>query len=481
MATASLISLSPDRLERVESWGMNRASLSYVYRPTTTSQIADVFSLAKSHGKTVAFRGAGCSYGDASMNSENIILDLSRMNRILGWDLETGIISVEPGVTIRQLWQYCIEDGWWPPVVSGTMFVTIGGAASMNIHGKNNFKAGPIGNHIIEFEILTPAGENKVCSKSSNPDLFHAAIGGFGMLGAFTRLTLRMKKVYSGLLTVEAFATKSFSDIIEKFSSRIDAADYLVGWIDCFASGAHLGRGQVHQANYLPEGADLNPAQTLRVANQELPDTLLGVFPKSAMWRLLKPFNNNLGMAAVNKAKFLQSSTIGDGEVIKQSHAQFAFLLDYVPNWKFAYKPGGLVQFQSFVPYDSAEAVFSEQLRLSHKFGIIPYLGVFKRHMPDNFLMTHAVNGYSFALDYPVTEQNHAGLTTLTQIMTRLVVDAGGRHYFAKDSMLSQDPVAEYLGEETLTKFRQLKTVNDPDNIIQTDLSRRLFDGFTTL
>ena len=76
------------------------------------------------------------------------------MKRILAWDPQTGLISVEPGVTIQQLWQYTIEDGWWPNVVSGTMFPTLGGAAAMNIHGKNNWKVGPIGDHIQEFEII---------------------------------------------------------------------------------------------------------------------------------------------------------------------------------------------------------------------------------------------------------------------------------------------------------------------------------------
>ncbi len=155
-------------------------------------------------GRSVGLRGAGRSYGDASLNAEGISLDLTRMKRILAWDPQTGVISVEPGVTIQQLWQYTIEDGWWPHVVSGTMFPTLGGAAAMNIHGKNNWKVGPIGDHIQEFEILLPTGEVKVCSRTENAELFHAAIGGFGMLGVMTRLTLQLKKVYSGLLHVEA-------------------------------------------------------------------------------------------------------------------------------------------------------------------------------------------------------------------------------------------------------------------------------------
>jgi decaprenylphospho-beta-D-ribofuranose 2-oxidase len=197
------------------------------------------------------------------------------------------------------------------------------------------------------------------------------------------------------------------------------------------------------------------------------------------MWRLLKPFGNNLGMKSINTGKYLQGSTVGNNEIVRQSHAQFAFLLDYVPNWKFAYKPGGLIQFQTFIPYASAEEVFTEQLLLSQKFGIIPYLGVFKRHQPDQFLMTHAVDGFSFALDYPVTDQNREGLATLTRIMTKLAVDAGGRHYFAKDSMLTLAAARSYLGDDVIAKFTDLKNQTDPTHLLQTDLSKRLFNAFS--
>src|SRR5207249_1260771 len=111
---------------------------SYVYRPSTEAGMREVFELARKGGHTIGLRGAGRSYGDASLNAEEISLDLSRMKRILEWDPESGLITVEPGVTIQELWEYAIEDGWWPSVAPGTMFPTIGGCAAMNIHGKNN-------------------------------------------------------------------------------------------------------------------------------------------------------------------------------------------------------------------------------------------------------------------------------------------------------------------------------------------------------
>ena len=382
-----------ERLERVWAWGRASSAMSWVYRPSTVEGIGEVLALARGRGFTVGLRGAGQSYGDAALNAENVCLDLSRMTRILAWDPGTGMVRAEPGVTIRQLWEYTIEDGWWPPVVPGTMFASLGGSAAMNVHGKNNWKVGPIGDHILEFALLLPGGETRRCSREENAELFHAAIGGFGMLGCVVSVTLQMKRVHSGLLAVEPISVPSLEEMTRVFEERLGAADYLVGWVDCFARGAALGRGLVHHANHLAPGEDPEPARTLRREHQELPDTLLGIIPKAAMWRCMRPVANRLGMRLVNGAKY-HLSRRQSGRPYRESHAAFAFLFDYVPDWKLAYGPGGMIEYQSFIPASDATRVLAAQLRLAQARGIVPYLGVFKRHRPDPFLLTHALDGY---------------------------------------------------------------------------------------
>jgi len=348
----------------------------------------------------------------------------------------------------------------------------------MNFHGKNNFKMGPIGDHVLEFDLFTPDGKLLTCSRNSSSDVFFAAIGGFGMLGCFTRIAIQMKRVESGLLEVYALATSSLGEMIREFEARMEKADYLVGWIDCFARGTKLGRGQIHEAHYLHSADDPDPQQTLRIENQELPDTIFGVIPKSIVWRLMGPISNNIGMRLLNWAKYTASATIGNRKTVRQSHGGFAFLLDYVPNWKFVYRPHGFIQYQSFIPAENAERCFAAQLTECHRCGIIPYLGVFKRHRKDGFLMTHGVDGYSLALDIPITNRNREPLRSLTQRLNRIVLDSGGRFYFAKDSTLDAETARSYLGDAAITEFKRLKRVLDPDNLLQTDLSQRLFGDF---
>jgi FAD/FMN-containing dehydrogenase len=250
----------------------------------------------------------------------------------------------------------------------------------------------------------------------------------------------------------------------------------MVGWIDCFARGECLGRGLVHQSNYLAPGEDPSPAQTLRVENQELPDTFFfGLLPKSMVWRLMRPFVNNTGTRLINAAKYHSSRLLGNHHIHFQSHAGFAFLLDYVPNWKWAYRPGGLIQYQSFIPKERALDVFTRQIELQHRYGLPAYLGVFKRHRPDPFLMTHSVDGYSLAFDFKVTRTNRRRLWALAAEMDKLVVESGGRFYFAKDSTLTHASLESYLEEDRIRKFLALKSQCDPESLLETDLFRRIF------
>jgi FAD/FMN-containing dehydrogenase len=347
----------------------------------------------------------------------------------------------------------------------------------MNIHGKNNYRVGPIGEHIQEFELLLPSGEVVRCSREENRELFYGAIGSFGMLGCFTSLALQLKRIHSGLLAVEAISTPALADMFRVFEGRRETADYLVGWIDATACGPGAGRGLVHAARHLAPGEDVNPAQTLRVARQELPDEFFGGLPKSWMWRLMRPFVNNAGMRMINTLKYHAGRREAGKGAHRESHAAFNFLLDYVPGWKRAYRPIGLIQYQLFVPKEQAEAAMARVMEMSRAAGLPPYLAVFKRHRPDDFLMSYAVDGYSLALDYRVTPANRKRLWDLAHRMDEVVIDAGGRFYFAKDSTLQRGSVERFIPRERLEAFLALKQRCDPEGLLQTELYRRVFNA----
>jgi decaprenylphospho-beta-D-ribofuranose 2-oxidase len=382
------------------------------------------------------------------------------------------LVSCEAGVTLEQLWKRVEPDGWWPPVVSGTMKTTLGGCLSANIHGKNNFRAGPIGEHVIEFTAMTPTGALVTCSPTKNADLFYAMISGLGMLGVFTSITLKMKRIYSGLISVDAWHVPNLNRQLSSLLEHAPDHDYIVGWLDTFARGKSLGRGQIHAANSLKEGEDSNAHATMQLSYQHLPDRLFGVMPKSLLHHFMNPFVNNMGWRVVNTAKYMSALR---KHTFRQSHAEFHFLLDYVPNWERSFGRGGLIQYQSFLPKETAENTWRAMLELSHQRGLPSYLGVTKRHRPDKFLLTHSVDGFSLAMDFKVTDKNRARLSQMLQEFDQIVLKQCGRFYFAKNSETSAESTRAFLGSEVVARFKKLKKRCDPNDLLESDLYRRVF------
>ena len=471
----SEIALTPYRIRAplrvIHGFGRSARSACRYVEPQTVDELASALQQAQGEGLTVAFRGAGRSYGDAAINTGGVVIDATGLTRVLSWDRESGIIEAEPGLTIEGLWRHTIQDGYWPAVVPGTMRPTLGGCVAMNIHGKNNFRVGPFGDHVLELDLVTPGGQKLTLSRAENPDVFHAVIGGLGMLGAVTRVKLKLKKVHGGKLRVESISGKSLDEMFDIFEQRLAKSDYLVGWVDCFARGKGLGRGQVHAADYLHEGEDADPAKSLRIENQVLPSSIMGV-PKSQVWKIMRLFSAPALWGLINAAKY-HSSWLQHGKFYLQSHVAFAFLLDFVPNWSFAYGPGGFIQYQVFVPHATARETLKDVLNLCHQAKMPSYLGVLKRHRPDPFLLTHALDGWSLAMDFPASERHRGALMALTQRLTERVLAGGGKFYFAKDSVLRPADVERAYGRACIDQFLAIKQRLDPTNTLTSDLWSR--------
>jgi FAD/FMN-containing dehydrogenase len=345
------------------------------------------------------------------------------------------------------------------------MYTTLGGCLGANIHGKNNFKMGTIGEHVTEFTAVLPTGAEVTCSPKKNGDLFYSIISGLGMLGVITSVTLQMKKIDSGLLEVHAWPTRTIEDQLRSLEEGAPQYDYIVGWLDTIT----IGHGQIHAANYVHD--DTDPAK-MQVSYQTLPDRLFGIMPKSLLHYFMTPFVNDLGWWGVNTAKYIASLR---RHTFRQSHAAFHFLLDYVPNWELSVGRGGLIQYQSFLPREMALQAWTEILATTKKRGLPSYLGVTKRHRPDSFLLSHALDGFSLAMDFKVTDRNRAKLSEMLQELDRIVLNAGGRFYFAKNSETSAETTRAFLGDEAVERFKKLKRRTDPDGLLESDLYRRIF------
>jgi FAD/FMN-containing dehydrogenase len=386
-------------------------------------------------GALLAF-GNGRSYGDSCENSAGALIDMRPLNRILSFDPQSGVIEAEAGAMLCDLIGHAAPFGFFPAVVPGTQFVTLGGAIANDVHGKNHHRRGTFGCHVESFVLLRSDGSRHVCSASRNAHLFKATIGGMGLTGLILSATIRLMRVPSLDIaeTVTPFRELGeFFDLVE----RADAAnEYAVAWIDQLSA---RGRGVLLAGNHAEFGA--------RTANR--PAGRFAVPVQPPFTTLNRPF-----LKVFNAAYRWKKSRARN---VRQAGCQsFFFPLDGLRGWNRLYGPNGLFQHQSVVPPDRANEAVPALLAAAGKAGQGSFLTVLKRFgaIRSPALLSFPRPGYTLTLDFP----NRGGKTReLLDELDHIALDAGGAVNPYKDARMG---AAAF--EASFPNWRQLDACRDP-------------------
>lgn len=216
-------------------------------------------------GSLLAY-GNGRSYGDSCQNSAGAVVDMRPRQRVVSFNAETGLIEAEAGALLADIIAYAAPHGFFPAVVPGTQFVTLGGAIANDVHGKNHHRRGSFGCHVERLTLLRSDGRSYACSAGENARLFWATIGGLGLTGIIMSAAIRLMRVPS--LDI-AETVKPFGSLGEYFDLA-EAADrdneYAVAWIDQLAGGKHAGRGLLLAGNHAAYGARTAECGTARLS-----------------------------------------------------------------------------------------------------------------------------------------------------------------------------------------------------------------------
>jgi decaprenylphospho-beta-D-ribofuranose 2-oxidase len=437
-------------------WGRTAPSSATVIRPADGSE-AEVAMARPLPGRAVGFRGLGRSYGDAAQSAGGTVIETTSMTRILELDTTTGVVRSEAGVSIDALLRRIVPLGWFVPVTPGTRMVTLGGAVAADVHGKNHHRDGSIGQHVIALTLVTP--DATVHHLTPGDMLFAATLGGMGLTGLITEVTLRLLPVRSAYLQVETTRAPDLDTLMATLSTHDGRHRYSVAWIDCLSTGQALGRGIVTSGDHVgPESLTGRAAEAASVFS---PEVRLRA-PTSAPPGLL----NRASVRAFNEVWFRRAPTRTSTDI--EHAATFFHPLDGVADWNRIYGPRGFVQYQYVVPFGS-EDVVTRSIRLLADAGAASFLAVLKRFGAEgDGLLSFPMPGWTLALDLPVRR----GLPGLLAALDRLVLAAGGRLYLAKDSRMPRSLLE--AGYPRLEAFRAVRRGLDPECRIATDLSRRL-------
>jgi FAD/FMN-containing dehydrogenase len=153
-----------------------------------------------------------------------VLLDMRGMNKVLGFDEERGVITVEGGIEWPDLIGYLnqVQAGrprQWGIVQkqTGADRLSIAGALSCNAHGRG-LNLTPIVGQVEAFDLVGPDGTIRRCSRDEHADLFRLAIGGYGLFGVIARVELRLRPRVKVRRVVVLGET---TNIVDRFEERI--------------------------------------------------------------------------------------------------------------------------------------------------------------------------------------------------------------------------------------------------------------------
>ena len=359
----------------------------------------------------------GRSYGDSCLNDGGALVDVTDLRRFIAFDEPQALLRCEAGVTLADVLSLVAPRGWFVPVLPGTQWVSVGGAIANDIHGKNHHRAGTFGAHVTCLELLRSTGERVLCSPERNADLFRATIGGLGLTGLILWAEIRLKRVPGSAIAMERVRFACLEEFLD-LSSSDQAYEYTVAWVDCLAQGRRLGRGLFLRGDHASRSPASSEARDARLKVPiDLPSGLI----------------NRTTLALFNACYYRSQIRTKLRKTVP--YEQFFFPLDRIGEWNRLYGQSGFFQYQCVVPDDLGRTV-AELLTQVARSSETPALAVLKRFgsIRSPGLLSFPRPGITLAMDF--ANRGPSTLALLEQL-DRLVVDAGGAVYPAKDARMS--------------------------------------------
>jgi D-lactate dehydrogenase (cytochrome) len=183
----------------VEMRDMFRGHTPMVLRPASVAQVAEILKLAGETETPIVPQGGntGLVGGQTPLNNE-IVLSLTRLDRIREVDPTSNTITCEAGVTLQRTREAAAAvDRLYPQLLPSEGTCTIGGNLSTNAGGTAALAYGIARSHVLGIEVVLADGRilhdlNKLKKDNTGYDLKNLFIGAEGTLGVITAAVLRL-------------------------------------------------------------------------------------------------------------------------------------------------------------------------------------------------------------------------------------------------------------------------------------------------
>lgn len=203
---------------------LNRTRVSELLQPTSSEEVQSIVRRAGKERKSISIAGGRHAMGGQQFGTDTLLIDATKLNRILHLDSERGLLEVEGGIEWPQLIDGYLSLQEGNPTAwgiaqkqTGADRISIGGTMAANGHGRG-LKMKPFVSNVVSFELVDADGNIRHCSRSENQELFSLVHGGYGLFGIVSKATLQLVRRQKVQRVVEI---RTVDDLISSFDKRI--------------------------------------------------------------------------------------------------------------------------------------------------------------------------------------------------------------------------------------------------------------------
>ena len=218
-----------------------------IFTAESVTQLQNKLSTLKG---PISIAGACCSQGLHIAIRNGTMIDLKHLNHVVGFDKKKKQITVEAGITWRDIQIYIDRHNLSLAAIQSYNDFSVGGSLSVNAHGRD-IHHGSLITAVDSVDILLASGTVVHANRTENADIFFGAIGGYGALGIIIRATFNLVENCVLERNVECVSLSHYSD---HFFKQIK-------------NDLHV---QLHNANIFPPDFDMVASITWRETEQPL-------------------------------------------------------------------------------------------------------------------------------------------------------------------------------------------------------------------
>lgn len=171
--------------------GLNKTKINQYVTPYSYSEISSLITKAKKENLKISIAGIRHSQGGHAFYNDAIVINLKNLNKIIDLDLKEKLLTVQAGVSWKEVQQYLNEYNLAVKIMQFANMFTVGGALSVNANGIDPHY-GLFIESVRSIKIMLEDGKIVQASRTENPELFKLAIGGYGLFGIILEATLEV-------------------------------------------------------------------------------------------------------------------------------------------------------------------------------------------------------------------------------------------------------------------------------------------------